>query len=565
MSNRDDDGPIRTLNINVGILGHVDSGKTSLVKSLSTALSTASLDKNPQSQQRGITLDLGFSAFNLPLPERLTEYNKEYDNIQFTLVDCPGHSSLIRTILGGAQIIDMIILVIDVNKGIQAQTAECIVIGELTTDQLIIVLNKIDKIPEEERETKINKMTKRIRKSLIGSKFSDALIVPISAYIGGEKVAAITTEKPTSGKGKVLIVPNPTMGIDDLIEVIKNNVRVPKRNVNSPFYFSIDHCFAIKGHGTVLTGTILSGMVDTNTTIEIPHLQIERKVKSMQMFHKPVKVAKQGDRLGICVSNLDPKNIERSIAVTPGSVHLISNALCLVKKIRYFKFPCRSGTKFHVSIGHTTVLANVIFFGASDLNQEKQITSLSSKDSINNLDSSFSSLSLQSPYYARTFPLLEYDFNREYELQDELQNPENMIFGEEPVQWALLQFQHPVYCPLGSLVIGSRLDVDSKEHAGEVNHCRLAFWGPIKNSIPTPDQLENINVFQWKQKDCEINKLIDVRKGLCFEAVGWKLARGALSFQHFVGLRVMAPDGEIGIIMNTHGTEGKIILLNLTI
>ena len=102
------------LNLNIGVMGHVDSGKTSLVKALSTTLSTASLDRAPQSQARGITLDLGFSSFRAPLPEHL-----EGDgDLQFTLVDCPGHASLIRTIIGGAQIIDAMVLVVDIIKGV---------------------------------------------------------------------------------------------------------------------------------------------------------------------------------------------------------------------------------------------------------------------------------------------------------------------------------------------------------------------------------------------------------------------------------------------------------------
>jgi selenocysteine-specific elongation factor len=118
------------LNINVGILGHVDAGKTALVRSLSTSLSTAALDKNPQSQQRGITLDLGFSAFTLPMPAHLRSgpASSAFDSIQFTLVDCPGQASLIRTIIGGAQIIDMILLVVDANKGIQTQSAMMILV-----------------------------------------------------------------------------------------------------------------------------------------------------------------------------------------------------------------------------------------------------------------------------------------------------------------------------------------------------------------------------------------------------------------------------------------------------
>lgn len=128
-------------NVNVGVLGHVDSGKTSLVAALSTTLSTAALDKHPQSKERGITLDLGFSSFVIPAPPEIAASG--FDGVQFTLVDCPGHASLIRTVVGGAQIMDMMVLVVDVTKGIQTQTAECIVIGEITTDNMIVVLNKI--------------------------------------------------------------------------------------------------------------------------------------------------------------------------------------------------------------------------------------------------------------------------------------------------------------------------------------------------------------------------------------------------------------------------------------
>ena len=88
----------KTLNFNVGVLGHVDSGKTSLSKSISTVASTASFDKNPQSKERGITLDLGFSSFVVEAPEQVASHG--FDCLQYTLVDCPGHASLIRTIIG---------------------------------------------------------------------------------------------------------------------------------------------------------------------------------------------------------------------------------------------------------------------------------------------------------------------------------------------------------------------------------------------------------------------------------------------------------------------------------
>ena len=135
----------RTLNINVGVLGHVDSGKTSLCRALSTVGSTAAFDKHPQSKERGITLDLGFSSFVMDMPPQLA--GEPYDQLQITLVDCPGHASLIRTIIGGAQIIDLMMLIVDVGKGMQTQTAECLVIGEICNDNMIVVLNKCDALP----------------------------------------------------------------------------------------------------------------------------------------------------------------------------------------------------------------------------------------------------------------------------------------------------------------------------------------------------------------------------------------------------------------------------------
>lgn len=93
----------KTLNFNIGVLGHVDSGKTSLARALSSTASTAAFDKNPQSRERGITLDLGFSSFTVDLPDHLRDSGgqQQFDGLQFTLVDCPGHASLIRTIIGG--------------------------------------------------------------------------------------------------------------------------------------------------------------------------------------------------------------------------------------------------------------------------------------------------------------------------------------------------------------------------------------------------------------------------------------------------------------------------------
>lgn len=543
------EGEQRILNVNVGILGHVDSGKTSLVKALSTSLSTAALDKNPQSQQRGITLDLGFSAFTLPLPEHVKDAAPEYDLLQFTLVDCPGHASLIRTIIGGAQIIDMMVLVIDINKGIQTQTAECIVVGEITTDTLIIVLNKVDMIPEEERETKIEKMKNKMRKVFSTTKFPNAPIILTSAAVGGEKVAAVR------GKSKISLE---TYGVDALISTIQSTITVPKRSYSAPFYYSIDHCFPIKGHGTVLTGTVLAGTVSINSTIELPELQVQKKVKSMQMFKKPVREARQGDRVGICVTNLDAKLVERGIAVAPGSVPHLSAVICLVRKVRFYHNACKTSHKFHISIGHTTVVATALLFGAAEFSAgEMNSVGTPSVDS-----SSHRQASLNASYHA-LFPNMEFPWDQDFVYQEELIGGNTLTYGAEPLQWMVLQFQQPVYCPIGSLVIGSRLETNANESHSTSNSCRLAFFGPVVTSLngTSLNIMEKIKIYHWKEKTCSVLRPVEVKKKgdreLCYEAIAWKLYAKEASVRPYIGMNVETADGHAGTIVGAFGSADK--------
>ncbi|KAM7125840.1 selenocysteine-specific elongation factor isoform 16-T17 [Molossus nigricans] len=257
------------VNVNVGVLGHIDSGKTALARALSTTASTAAFDKQPQSRERGITLDLGFSCFLVPLPARLRsalpvpcpapETGPEHGEpqLQVTLVDCPGHASLIRTIIGGAQIIDLMMLVIDVTKGMQTQSAECLVIGQIACQKLIVVLNKMDLLAEGKRQAAIDKMTKKMQKTLENTKFRGAPIIPVAAKPGGPE--APETEAP--------------QGISELIELLMSQISIPMRDPSGPFLMSVDHCFSIRGQGTVMTGTILSGSISLGDSVEIPALK----------------------------------------------------------------------------------------------------------------------------------------------------------------------------------------------------------------------------------------------------------------------------------------------------
>ena len=425
----------RVLNINVGVLGHVDSGKTSLTRSLATKFSTASLDKHPESKLRGITLDLGFSAFRVPVPAHLQDDAQGFDSLQYTLIDCPGHASLIRTIIGGAQIMDMMILVIDVLRGIQTQTAECLVIGSITCENAIIVLNKIDLIDEAERDARVEKTKKNIRKAIAKTKFADAPIVAISASVGGAGKSvgeSVALAKQQGGSGASAGAGGgtadasgsdtsklPSLGIPELVDAVTAATFVPKRVISDtvPMLYMVDHCFSVRGQGTVLTGTVLQGTMSLGQGIEIPSLGVQKKIKSIEMFRtnvkkaiqvssstmgigqaavcstiatagRPRRVARalvlssgicarvvlampcvyawQGDRVGVCVAGLNSKLLERAIICTPGSVNLVSKAIALVKRVRYFRGACRSRSIFHITVGHKTVLATATFFGAAE-------------------------------------------------------------------------------------------------------------------------------------------------------------------------------------------------------
>ena len=400
----------RVCNVSVGILGHVDSGKTSLARALSTSFSTASLDKNPQAKLRGITLDLGFSSFVDTREVEAKDGEKRTVDVCYTLVDCPGHASLIKTVLGGASIIDCMILVVDVNKGIQTQTAECVVVGEIAVKKLIVCLNKIDSIQDEEkRKTKVEQVEKKIRMALSKSKFASLDFVATSARPGGGNDQDVGL-KETEAK---------PIGLEKLVDILAE--RIPKQRFeeakdvsssSSKFLFAVDHCFAVKGQGTVLTGTVLSGSCKVGDFVEIPHLKEEKKIKSMQIFRESTDECERGDRVGMCVAGLDPEGLERFLVSSPKTVPTFDRAIVSCEKIRLHKSQVKTKAKFHVTIGHQTVMAKAIFFGEAN----------NSNNTVNNetLAGAVGTLSLNNGDEGMHSKRQEFDCQREYALAHEL-------------------------------------------------------------------------------------------------------------------------------------------------
>ncbi|XP_058456192.1 selenocysteine-specific elongation factor [Malaya genurostris] len=477
------------LNLNVGLMGHVDSGKTTLAKALSEIASTAAFDKNPQSQQRGITLDLGFSALRTDLPAELQGHGN-WNQLQYTFVDCPGHASLIRTIIGGAQIIDLIVLVVDIGKGIQTQTAECLVIGELTSRKMIVALNKIDTIEENRRVKLVDKMKKGITSVLMKTVFEGSPIVEISAAKG--------------------------INLDQFVLTLKSISFIPVRDYNMPFLFAVDHCFTIKGQGTVCTGTVLQGQIKLNEEVEIPKIKSTRKVKSIQMFRQCQEIARQGDRVGICITQFDPKQLERGLICTPGFVLTTYATIIRVNRIKYFKGPIRNKSKFHVHIGYETVLACITLF------KEEKVQNA------------------------------EFNANVEYELIDEIEIDAS---DKDDHVFALLEFEVPIQTVTSALVIASKLDADIHK-----NQCRLAFFGRMEHHVSNKDYksqfLPQLKIYKKKHKIGFVQRIVNESELI---AAGLFKKEGN-NRQAFIGLRIQLSSGEWGVINNTFGASSKVRL-----
>lgn len=621
------------INVNLGVLGHIDSGKTSLCRTLSTVTSTASLDKHPQSQERGITLDLGFSSFAADAPEHFKA--KGFEVIQFCLVDCPGHASLIRTVIGGAQIIDLCILVVDVNKGIQPQTAECLVVAEILANQLVIVLNKVDMIPEDKREKVLKNVIKKLRVTFSQSKF------------GTDLGFACVSANPQDG--------SPAIGIPELVEVLKSKLTVPQRDPTGPFMFSFDHAFPIKGQGTVLTGTVLSGSVKPAQNIVVPSLGEAgkgKKVRSLQMFKKPVQEAQQGDRVAMCVAALDAKELERGIVIGDKfPVPTLDACVCVVSRLSYFKQLVNTKAKFHVTLGHQTVMATAHFFCPFDSRASPSTSSgvpspaapapepakAGGKDA---KESASVSLAMGCGALVaerqRSWPT-KFDFSRPYLHLDELfqigapveyENndgdkikisestgpgkllwyfnedlkgevtelrfdpnsgrlvmQDNQPFGssidsrsviplkdrdrviyllswlaqescvpglppaDEPLAYVLLVLEKPVICPLGSLLIGSKLDFDIHSP-----NCRMAFFGRILSPVD-PKDLKSLRLVKMKAKVGTLDRFDKQEHTL---VICKDMFKADTDVSLFNGLKVVhEQSGEEGVIEGLFGQEGK--------
>jgi len=261
----------------LGTAGHIDHGKTSLIK----AVTGVNTDRLKEERERGITIELGFAAIDLPSGQHLG------------IVDVPGHEKFVKNMVAGATGIDIVVMVIAADEGVMPQTREhmeiCTLLG---IRHGFVALTKTDMVDEEWLEM----VTEDVREFLLGTFLEEAPIVPVSS---------VTKD-----------------GIEDFIKTLDAiSAKIPEHKPSSLFRLPVDRVFSMKGFGTVITGTLVSGAVTPGENIEIYPSGITSKVRGVQVHNENVAKALTGMRTAINFQGLDKTAVNRGEVVsTPGSL-----------------------------------------------------------------------------------------------------------------------------------------------------------------------------------------------------------------------------------------------------
>ena len=294
--------------VNIGTIGHVDHGKTTLTAAITKYLAMkgqaqfedyASIDKAPEEKARGITINTAH-----------VEY--ETDKRHYAHVDCPGHADYIKNMITGAAQMDGAILVIAATDGPMAQTREHLLLArQVGVRYIVVFLNKCDQVDDEEL---LELVEMEVRELLTTYNFPGDEI-PI---IKGSALNALISESTDPNAPEYAC-------IKELMDAVDEYIPTPERNDNLPFLMPVEDVFTISGRGTVATGRVERGVVKKNEPVEIVGLREDKLatvVTDIEMFHKLLDYAEAGDNIGALLRGIDKKNIERGqVLCKPGSIH----------------------------------------------------------------------------------------------------------------------------------------------------------------------------------------------------------------------------------------------------
>ncbi len=288
--------------VNIGTIGHVDHGKTTLTAAITTVLAEkglsevrdfSSIDNAPEEKERGITINTSHVEYQTA--------NRHYAH-----VDCPGHADYVKNMITGAAQMDGAILVVAATDGPMPQTREHILLArQVGVPAIVVFMNKVDLVEDPEL---LELVEMEIRELLSFYKF-DGDNTPI---IKGSALGGLNKDAKWVGK------------IMELMDAVDSYVPLPPRDKDKPFLMPVEDVFTITGRGTVATGRIEAGVINTNDAVEIIGMGEEKltsTVTGVEMFRKILDYGEAGDNVGLLLRGIDKKDIRRGmVIVKPGSI-----------------------------------------------------------------------------------------------------------------------------------------------------------------------------------------------------------------------------------------------------
>lgn len=308
----------------VGTAGHVDHGKTELIRAL-TGIET---DRLKEEKQRGISIELGFAHMVMP------------SGRQVGVVDVPGHERFVRQMLAGASGMDVVLLVIAADEGIMPQTQEHLdILTLLRIPRGIVVLNKADLVDEEWLEL----MKDEIRQELRGTAFQESPICQVSA-LTGEGIESLR------------------QSIDKLLQEVET------KKATGPVRMPLDRVFSIQGFGTVVTGTLYSGTVKLGQELAIEPNHLLMKVRSLQIHKNKVNIAEAGQRVAVNLAGVDVVDVERgSVLVKPGAFKVGKIIDLKIINLQTAEKPLSQRQRVRFHLGTTEILGRIHLLDQEEL------------------------------------------------------------------------------------------------------------------------------------------------------------------------------------------------------
>ena len=288
---------------NIGTIGHVDHGKTTLTAAITKVLAEAGgaeftaydqIDKAPEEKARGITISTAH-----------VEY--ETEGRRYAHVDCPGHADYVKNMITGAAQMDGAILVVSAADGPMPQTREHILLArQVGVPALVVFMNKVDQVDDEE----LLELVELEVRELLSSYDFPGDDIPI---VKGSALAAIEDSDATTGNGSIM----------ELMAAVDNYIPQPERPKDQPFLMPIEDVFSISGRGTVVTGRVETGVINVNDAVEIIGIRETGKsvCTGVEMFRKLLDQGEAGDNVGLLLRGINRDDVERGqVIAAPGSI-----------------------------------------------------------------------------------------------------------------------------------------------------------------------------------------------------------------------------------------------------